>query len=127
MYHCGAIARCAGMSVYYFSLSTVRKYFHCHAAKFYYIKIISIVTIKACRLNDFIKFCPSAQGSSKEIQPSSLPNLFLGFLVWQLPFFLFSFQCPWVFTIYDKVSVQSIVGSQICFSGPFKSPAMTQQ
>lgn len=117
------------LSVYYFTLSTLRKYLHCHATKFYYIKIISIVTIKACRLNDFIaiKFCLSALVSPKKIQPPSLTNLFLAFLVWQLPFSLFSFQCLCVFTIHDKVTVQSIVGSQICFSSPFKSLAMTQQ
>lgn len=115
------------LAVYYFTLSTLRKYLRCQATKFYYIKRISIFMIKACRLNYSIaiKFCPSAQGWSKKIQHPSPASLFLAFLVWKLLFFLFSFQCLWVFTIHDKGTVQSIVGSQICFSGPFKSLAMT--
>lgn len=123
MYHCGAISKCAGFVLFHMA-HTGRKYLHCHATKFYYIKVISIVKIKACRLNDFIaiKFCPSAQGSSKKIQPPNLISPFLTFLVWPNPFFLFSFLCLWVFTIHDKVTAQSIAGSQIRFSGPFKSP-----
>lgn len=117
------------LAIHYFTLSTLRKSLHCCATNFYYIKVISIIKIKACRLNGFIaiKFCPSAKCSSKKIQPPQpckpIP-CFSGLATPFLPLFL---PMPLVFTIHDKVTVQSIVGSQICFSGPFNSLAVTQQ
>lgn len=45
MYHCGAVASCAGMSKYRLTLSALRKLLHCHITKLYYSKNISIAMI----------------------------------------------------------------------------------
>lgn len=43
VYHCGAVARCAVVFMYYFLLSALRQYLHCHTTKFDYLKVISTI------------------------------------------------------------------------------------
>lgn len=43
VYHCGAVARCAVVFIYYFLPSALRQYLHCCTKKLDYLKIISTI------------------------------------------------------------------------------------